>query len=591
MGDSYLSFFDDEDFNFANSEHGTTTVHSKNQISLNLFNKYPTQDGELTGFITILVAKKLRKGLITLVIETSEKLRLPVINQSKTIEEEIQHIKNRRKEIISMKKTQNRKKSKKKVNPLYNSMMRKYNRIKIMKSKFSNFMKLGKNSMRPLKIPVQLRVESNPNMTTLRYENINLVTEENRNNDENFEIKKINKTVRSRVIELFYLNEEYVFDKPLTLVLPFCINLNHHIPSSRNYHFGFDEKNYKSKFEQDELVQEQFKLTSCNSKNNLQMIKVVNKARAIYIPKKYVDEAEKQNLMTWCRKLHYIKNNFQVLEDIKLIDIGRFVGKFQYQSCRREIVVEVGSYRNCFKRKRIQAKCILVLQKKYISNMDRHLNFVFKFDKKIKKKFKYLEIVLKSKYEEKNSTPSHFLEKVNFFDSFSLDEKFPKKSKFQFYEFVKKIDLRFLSKPLETMECTENKISHHICFFLSSSPFTFEKKIIQEELLCYKHKKKAMVMKEKSQEEYFCKLISKVEKHRNMLSLPHIKMVLPDTCGPHIWKKREETLSEINSMIVLESQISQFSNIKKSLKNSTTLSKKEYKQNKDEWILPQDEKS
>lgn len=99
--DSDLSFFNNEDFNFAMSSSGEED--SSNRIFLTLKKEEIFEDGEMIGYISLFNKEGFKRGKIMLVFESRQKCRVPKIEESCFAKTQLDLIKENRVNIIKEK--------------------------------------------------------------------------------------------------------------------------------------------------------------------------------------------------------------------------------------------------------------------------------------------------------------------------------------------------------------------------------------------------------------------------------------------------------------------------------------------------------
>ena len=80
------SFFQEESFNFAPTVQNLSLLASNsNKVNLNLFETTVSDDGALSGFITLFIKRKIKRGSLVLHFSSSEEAKLPKLNRSQSI--------------------------------------------------------------------------------------------------------------------------------------------------------------------------------------------------------------------------------------------------------------------------------------------------------------------------------------------------------------------------------------------------------------------------------------------------------------------------------------------------------------------------
>lgn len=93
--DSDLSFFNDQSFNFAESDvEESNQRQKKNKINLNIFRTSVKSNDTIEGFVHLFVHNSLKKGSLILLIQSEERARLPYLETDQTINDEIILLKN-----------------------------------------------------------------------------------------------------------------------------------------------------------------------------------------------------------------------------------------------------------------------------------------------------------------------------------------------------------------------------------------------------------------------------------------------------------------------------------------------------------------
>lgn len=533
--ESMLSFFDEQDFDFAREEHNADATSEKStKLNVILFTDQISEDGEVAGIVTVRVHKSLKAGSFFLRVDTIEELTLNQTSADEPLTPLLHRLRPEKPHYSPIlgrsRKEADEDKSQLMSAPVTARDLISHRdthpaepRLPASKSskKLASVFPLASKRLRDLSCYVYYlspEKTTQPRQTT---------------------------TVEKMIfdVEIFTLDSEA--SKSPILIIPFRFELRGNLLKTcsvnidlRTYVALSREKKRAARIITEKILEKNNEVKNSSEKpivadasllqrnqtiNNSQHISLKHFLTCYYAPKA---ELLAYNKQPWDepKKTSHRKKHFQNLPSAmygsrELMIFPNF-RTLDYKTHERKgqayLTQEDPYFLCCTKKLNLEVSiCVDLIN---LRNQDTTLNFVMRLDKQLLNDFPFLDVVvysrLTSKYTKAESggaeqqRVSHF---VNLVDSFDLIERLPPSYKEKMIEFVHELNVAPLVGRQQTVNSFNAKMDFFAGFYLSSVAQRFEQELMKIPLSFWKVGKDAKFLDRSANSLKFDKLGSNVD--------------------------------------------------------------------------------
>jgi hypothetical protein len=523
--ESMLSFFDEQDFDFARDERSQLEGGEKaTKVNVILFSDQITEDGEVAGMISIRVVKSLKAGSFFLRLDTIEELKLTQPEKNEPLSMLLHRLRPERPSfnqlLVRSRKDIDDEKGQLMSNPI---TARDLTTPRVQPKGEINLSRIGK------------KLATIVPSTSRRVKDIGcsvyyLAPERN--------IQATTSTTIEKLIfdiEIFTLDSE-ILNNPI-LIIPFRFELKAHLVKTCS--ISLDMKTYvalsKDKKKAARIITERILESSSEPKSSErpkvikspvtnrntvigqgQQISLKHLVTCYFAPKTellvYNKQPGEESNKAAQRKKHFQDITSSLWGTRELLIFPNF-RSLDYKTHERKgqayLVQEHPYFLCCSKKLNLEVNiCVDLIN---LRNQDTTLNFVMQLNKQILNDFPFLDVVIYSRLTRRHPDSEHFgassiTNFVNLVDSFDLIEKLPPSYNEKTIEFVRELNVSPLVGRQQTVDSFQVKIEFFIGFYLSSVAQRFEQELMKIPLSFWKVGKDAKFLDKQANNLKFNKL-------------------------------------------------------------------------------------
>ena len=406
----------------------------------------------------------------------------------------------------------------------------------------------------------------------------------------NYESITIERKVKSKKVTLFTFAREHKNKDPLTLVLPFQIDLNSQIPCSHEYNFTLQEKprarlghninQIKEKMhinDTERPLQKSPDPSTATTRRIKDYIKVETTVRAVYVPyteyKDYLKKVRSKSISSQ-ELSDFLPNEEErlvesdnCLEDEATIRVYKNFHKMEGikpkgNLLRRSMKVGSTGIQRCCQliTQNLKVDLELCIQRPRINYEDGHFNIVFRFGRQLLCRYRRLDILLKSRLSCRYRVQDEFrfIERIVLAKSYDLDDRLPRGGGLEnrIFELVKKIDIGKIRKKLVSIQTIFSNVEFDLCFYVSREAYQFEEMVFSKKLTFFKIKGKGEENRNfgDTKKLKYTWLSERIKGVRNALMLPFTKLKLEKKSQiDQNNKRRLSQQAEVGNILVKDS--------------------------------------